>query len=232
MGHNLVAIFGLLAGCGTTLCLERHTVQAHLNLPLMSIDNTSLMANANVEVANDFFHDAEDLLHRYRLTVDYFYAVKSKRMKLFLDLRMGAECILKAYAAYFLMAAAPRVEVIHRVESYKHNILRMADDVKLTVPAGEWQRFEPFVQQLSSLPVGLRYRLDGADFREMYEEFYYVTVGSDLWLDALHDATQGLTNALNTHLASHSRIISGADLWAAIKKPHHNKYAKKGRGAA
>jgi hypothetical protein len=189
------------------------------------------MTNANVEIANDFFHDAEDLLHRYRLTVEHFTAIKSKRMKLFLDLRMGAECILKAYAAYFLMEGTLRAEVIHRVEGYKHNIPRMADDVKSKAPAGEWQRFEPFVEQLSTLPVSLRYRLDGNDFREMNEEFYYDTVGSDLWLDSLHGATQGLKNALNPHLVSHSRTVSSA-VWEELKKPQHNKYAKKGRGDA
>lgn len=188
------------------------------------------MASVNVEIANDFFHDAEDLLHRYRLTVEHFYAIKSKRMKLFLDLRMAAECILKAYAAYFLMETVPREDVIRRVEAYKHNIRRMADDVKSTVPADAWKQFEPFVEQLSALPVSLRYRLDGADFREVNEEFYYETVGSDPWLDALHDATRGLTKALNALLVGHSRLLSGADLWEEFNKPQHNKYAKKGRG--
>lgn len=60
------------------------------------------MVSPNVEVANDFFHDSLDFLHRYRLTVDAFYAIKSKRLKLFLDLRMAAECVLKAVAAYYL----------------------------------------------------------------------------------------------------------------------------------
>jgi hypothetical protein len=153
------------------------------------------MASANIEVANDFFHDAEDLLHRYRLTVEHFYAIKSKRMKLFLDLRMAAECILKANAAYFFTDTAPREDVIRRVEAYRHDIRRMADDVKSKVTADAWQRFSPFVEQLSALPVSLRYRLDGADFREVNERFYYDTVGSDPWLDALHDATRGLTSA-------------------------------------
>ena len=52
------------------------------------------MASPNIEVANDFFHDCLDFLHRYRLTGDAFYAIKSKRLKLFLDLRMAAECVL------------------------------------------------------------------------------------------------------------------------------------------
>ncbi len=99
--------------------------------------------------------------------------------------------------------------------------------MKSFIPVDEWLRFEPFVEQLSALPVSLRYRLDGADFRQMNEDFYYATVGSDLWLDSLQDAIQELTKALNAHLVSHSRILSGADLWEEFKKPQHNKYSKK-----
>ncbi len=195
---------------------------------MMSIVVISLMTNPNIEVANDFFHDAEDFLNRYSLTVEHFYAIKSKRMKLFLDLRMGAECILKAYAAYFLMKDSPRRDVISRVESYRHKIPQMVNDVKSFIPVYEWQRFEPYVEQLSALPVSLRYRLDGADFRQLNENFYYATVGSDLWLDSLQDAIRKLTKALDTHLISHSRILSGADLWEEFKRPQHNKYSKKG----
>ncbi len=200
----------------------------HIQSHMMSIVGISLMTNANIEVANDFFHDAEDFLNRYSLTVEHFYAIKSKRMKLFLDLRMGAECILKAYAAYFLMKDSPRGDVISRVESYRHKIPQMVNDVKSFIPVYEWQRFEPYVEQLSALPVSLRYRLDGADFRQMNENFYYATVGSDLWLDSLQDAIRELTKALNTHLVSHSRILSGADLWEEFKRPQHIKYSKKG----
>ncbi len=200
----------------------------HIQSHMMSIVVISLMTNPNIEVANDFFHDAEDFLNRYSLTVEHFYAIKSKRMKLFLDLRMGAECILKAYAAYFLMKDSPSGDVISRVKSYRHKIPQMVNDVKSFIPVEDWQRFEPYVEQLSALPVSLRYRLDGADFRQLNENFYYATVGSDLWLDSLQDAIRKLTKALDTHLISHSRILSGADLWEEFKRPQHNKYSKKG----
>jgi hypothetical protein len=185
------------------------------------------MAAANVEIANDFFHDAGDLLHRYHLTVDHFYKIKSKRLKLFLDLRMAAECILKAYPAYFLMDGARREEVIRRVEAYGHNVKKISTDVQPTISPELWAVFDHFVEQLAVLPVGLRYRLDGADFRELNEDFYYETVGSDSWMEALHDAVRGLREALNGHLVGHSRILSGDDLWEELKKPYHNKYAKK-----
>lgn len=184
------------------------------------------MAAANVEVADDFFHDAGDLLHRYRLTVNHFYAIKSKRFKLFLDLRTAAECILKAYAAYFHMEGLARNEVIDRIERYSHNIKALAIDVRNHVEPNVWEGFSRFTEQLARLPVGLRYRLDCDDFREVNEDFYYETVGSDTWLDGLHDRVKDMTDALNKHLVGHSRILSGADLWEEFHKPSHNKYAQ------
>ena len=182
------------------------------------------VAAANVEIANDFFHDAGDLLKRYRLTVEHFDAIKSRRMKLFLDLRMAAECMLKAYAAYSLLEGVDRKDAIAKVEAYGHNIGKMASDVKVIVDPERWSAFSPFVEQPAQLPVGLRYSLDGADFREVHEEFYYETVGSDTWLDSLHDVVRDLADALGARLATHSRIVSAAEIWEEMKTPRHNKY--------
>lgn len=181
----------------------------------------------NIEIANDFFHDSLDLLHRYRLTIDHFDSIKSKRFKLFLDLRMATECILKAYAAYFLMKELPRKEVINRVEGFGHKIKKMAEIVEGSVKNEVWEKFSPFVEQLEFLPVGLRYRLDGMDFRQVNEAFYYKTIGSNLWLNALHDATKKLADELNQYLVTHSRLLSGKELLDEIRKPFHNKYAKR-----
>lgn len=184
------------------------------------------MVTPNIRVANDFFHDSLDFLQRYRITLDSFYAVKSRRFKLFLDLRMAAECVLKAYAAYHLMNDLNREAVIRRAESYGHKIKSMAQAVESYVAEDTWAEFNPFVEPLNALPVGLRYRLDGMDFREMNESFYYQTIGSDTWLEKLHDATKRLTDELNERLMTHSRILSGSELMAAALEPQHNKYAK------
>lgn len=61
------------------------------------------VAHGNQSGADDFFHDSLDFLHRYRITVEHFLGIKSKRMKLFLDLRMAAECILKAKIALIVV---------------------------------------------------------------------------------------------------------------------------------
>lgn len=185
------------------------------------------MVSPNVEVANDFFHDCLDFLHRYRLTVEAFYAIKSKRLKLFLDLRMAAECVLKAVAAYNLAEDTSREAVIRHVERFSHKIAKLAVGTQACLEPETWASLEPFIEKLDALPVGLRYRLDGSDFRELNEEFYYATAGSDEWLDQLYSAVKLVSDSLNMKLQGHSRLISGAELLEELLKPAHNKYAKK-----
>lgn len=188
------------------------------------------MKKTTIGVANDFFHDSLDFLHRYRLTVNAFYAIKSQRLKLFLDLRMAAECVMKAYVAYFLPAETSRKDAIQQVEKYSHKIKKLAAETKAHILPDLWDELEPFIEQLDALPVGLRYRLDGSDFRNLNEEFYYATVGDDDWLDQLHDTLKKVVESLNKTLSSHSRIISGAELIETLKTPTHNKYSDKARG--
>ena len=181
----------------------------------------------NIRVANDFFHDSLDFLHRYRITVEHFFVIKSKRLKLFLDLRMAAECILKAYSAYFYMRELSRDKVIQEVENHRHKIGEMAAIVRPCVEPSIWERFNQFVESLDCLPVGLRYQLDGADFRKVNENFYYETVGSDAWLDALHGATKLLADTLDKQLQTHSRVVSVSEIMSELMAPQHNKYAKR-----
>jgi hypothetical protein len=181
----------------------------------------------NIRVANDFFHDSLDFLHRYQITVEHFFAIKSKRLKLFLDLRMAAECILKAYSAYFYMRELSRDKVIQKVEKHSHKIGEMAAIVRPCVEPSIWERFNQFVESLNCLPVGLRYQLDGADFRQVNEDFYYETVGSDAWLDALHDAIKLLADTLGKQLQTHSRVVTVNEIMSELMAPQHNKYAKR-----
>lgn len=185
------------------------------------------MTAPNIEIADDFFHDAIDFLFRYRLTFDRLFAIKSQRLKLFLDLRMAAECLLKAYAAYFLLGNRDRKSAIESVERYGHRVGQLAADVQEFIPSDAWTRFNAFVSQLDSLPVGLRYGLDGADFREFNEEFYYQTVGSDTWLDELHDVLRAMSDTLNAKLSSHSEIVGIADLLKRLEAPQYNKYSER-----
>jgi hypothetical protein len=56
----------------------------------------------SISVANDFVNTCLDYLHRHRITKENLQTVKLRRLKLYLDLRISAECVLKAYSAYFL----------------------------------------------------------------------------------------------------------------------------------
>ena len=183
----------------------------------------------SIGVAEDFCHDCYDLLQRYKLTIEAFFGVRSKRLKCFVDLRMAAECILKAHAAYYLMQELSRREVVKSVEGYGHRLGRLGGDVSKSVAADKWAALAPFIEQLDRLPVGLRYRLDVFDFRGVNEEFYYATVGSDAWLDNLHDAIEAVANDFREQLSTHDRILTGEDVWEELlaSESRHNKYEKK-----
>lgn len=188
------------------------------------------MGYPNVEVANDFFHDGMDFLCRYQITKDDFHVVRSRRLKLFLDLRMAAECVLKATVAYHMPVETGRDQLIKLIENYKHKIGNLALHVKEKVEVCKWAVFEPFVMNLDALPVGLRYRLDGRDFRESDEDLYYSTIGMDGWLEQLHDAIELLAYSLDKKLQSSSRIIASREiLLEELIRPTHNKYAKKSK---
>ena len=185
------------------------------------------MTSPNIEAANDFLHDCLDFLHRYRLTVNAFYAVRSKRWKLFIDLRMATECALKAVIALHLPAVTGREQVIRQVESYGHKIEKLADQTKPNMTENELEAISPFIKELEKLSVGLRYRLDGSDFFKLNEEIYYDTVGSDGWLDRLYDAVQLVAESIDEKLRDHSKIVSVADLEIDdLLTNTHNKYAR------
>lgn len=178
-------------------------------------------------VASDYYRDAEDFLHRYRLTVDDFYAVKSKRFKLFVDLRMAAECALKANIVYHLCSEFCRKDAINKAEGYSHSIKNMTIDVGPSLDQILFNSLDQFFIDLDKLCVGLRYRLDGMDYREANEDFYYKTIGDDEWLDALYENLKKFTADIGKKLSRHSRIIPSGELFNEILKPRFNKYRDK-----
>jgi len=175
-----------------------------------------MVISPNIEIADDFFGDSQDFLRRYMLTVKHFDDNKSRRFKLFIDLRMACECILKAYVANFLMKEKTRKEAIISLKNYGHKIQPMAEDIKNFVAKEILNEFDPYVHQLDKLFVTFRYRVEAIVFREVNEQFYHQTVGSDPWLDALYDVIKKLIDDLNPYLQSHSRIISGTELYSKL----------------
>jgi len=164
----------------------------------------------NVEVAQDFFDDTYDLVIRFDSTFEQFAAVKTRRFKCFNDLRSAYECILKAIVAYRQPRDMERKALITAVEKHKHNI----SSLEKSILSVEGERFgvEARGERLDQLPIGLRYTLDGRDFREAKEQLYYETIGSDFWLGRLRDYIAGVRDAVGTELAKHGGIVSAGDI--------------------
>jgi hypothetical protein len=164
----------------------------------------------NVEVAQDFFEDASDLVLRFDRTFDDFSPIKTRRFKCFNDLRLAYECILKAIVAYRQPRDMERKALIAVVERHKHNISSLENAILST----DGDRFGVEVRgaELDQLPIGLRYALDGKDFREAKEMEYYQTIGSDLWLHRLRVYIAGVRDSVGAALGKEGGIISPGDI--------------------
>lgn len=181
----------------------------------------------HVEIANNYFQDCEDFLHRYRLTQEHFTSLKSRRFKLFIDLRMALECALKAHVVYLQMVDLSRKDIIDKVCSYQHNISKLNELVDGSLPQTLLENLCSISRELSALHVGLRYDLDQMDFRYAKEDLYYQTVGSDTWLIRLYDVTNELGDLISRNLQAHSGIVSVEDLMNCALDPTYNKTLKR-----
>ena len=177
-------------------------------------------------VANDFFKDGTELLSRYKLVFEKQFAIKSWRLKCFIDLRMSCECFLKALAAYHEDKDLERKAVIQKVEAYRHDVKKLAQDISGHLSADLWEELQPYTEALNGLPVGLRYALDGYDFITAREDEYYATIGSDDWLDSFYEALIKTQGVLNEKLQQHSGVYSASAYLEDILNPPFNKYKK------
>jgi hypothetical protein len=183
------------------------------------------LRRTRLEVADAFFHDATDLLSRYTLTRDRFWSIKSRRLKLFVDLRIAYECILKAYVAYFADSKTDRATLTSRIEAFRHSVHRLRVAVLPNLPPGLAQKAATFDAELVQLPVALRYKLDGFDFLEAKEDLYYRTVGNDSWLMSFAECVQALVEDFDRVLQKHAGFVSIDELAESIMTPSHNKYS-------
>jgi hypothetical protein len=126
------------------------------------------------------------------------------------------------------MAGLSRQEIVRTVESFRHDLSALADYLDAGECAEGWPKLKPFIEKLNRLPVGLRYRLDGSDFRAVDEVLYYETIGCDPWMKGLENVLLEMRNALNETLVKHSGFVSVEDLRALFEgEPRYNKYANK-----
>jgi hypothetical protein len=183
------------------------------------------------DVASDFLQDSRDYLKRFsvcdREEVYSFRMMKSSRMKMFVDLRMSIESSLKGIVCIVCHSDLCGEELVKKVESYSHHIDKLliaAEDAK--VDCGS-VKVHSFLRELSSLPIGLRYRLDSADFIRNREQEYYSTVGSDNWLDNAHTVSTFLVAMLSDLLAPADKIVNITELGLRILVPKYEKYKRK-----
>lgn len=179
-----------------------------------------------VRVAGDFFKDGSELLSRFSTIFEKYFAIKSWRMKCFIDLRMSCECFLKAVHVFHESPDLDRKAAIKAVESYGHRVTELARDVSIHLSPEVWEKLKPYTEELAKLPVGLRYALDGYDFISAREDEYYASVGSDGWLDGFAEVLRLVEDELNETLKNHSGIYGVEVLKEEILNPPFNKYEK------
>jgi hypothetical protein len=181
-----------------------------------------------LEVADSFFRDSRDYLWRYELTWEHFSPIKSSRYKLFIDLRSAYECILKAHLAYSAEDSASRKCIIQKLEVYNHNIDRLFRDLVPFLPKDIEKNGEHFNVKIVSLPISLRYCLDGRDFLDAKEDLYYSTIGQDSWMGQFAEFVTALVRQLDEKLQAHSKIVSSEEAWEILNsRDGYNKYAPK-----
>lgn len=188
--------------------------------------NTPPYPRNNLEVAGKFFEDALDLAHRFNLTFEHYYAIKSRRLKCFIDLRWSYECILKAIIAYRQPREMEREALIRIAEKARHNIsaleeAALCDDGAFDVQARG--------HEIDNLPVGLRYALDGYDFREAKIDLYYQTIGSDRWMEDFYEYLIRLIDQVDRKLRTRAAVVSMADIPIdELLKVQFNKFQNRG----
>ena len=185
----------------------------------------------HIEVANHFYHDSVDLLKRYEHCIESefpdFSSLKSRRMKCFIDLRMAMESALKSVASYYCHSNLKGEKLIRKVEGYRHHMDKLKPAAQPYLPAEIVERVSSVCDQLQSLPVGLRYRLDVMDFISNREDEYYNTIGSDTWMSSTARTVWGVSKFIGKELNKESRIIDVDELMEEFFQPRYEKYAIK-----
>lgn len=185
----------------------------------------------HIEVADHFFHDSVDLLKRYELciTTEYpdFSALKSRRMKCFIDLRMALESALKAVVAYYHLPHLGGEKLVKKVESFRHHLDKLLPKTVGHLPEEVRNETSSLCEELNQLPVGLRYRLDVFDFIGNHENLYYSTIGSDTWLSNTAKTIWKISKYIGDELSNESRLLSAADVFEEMREPRFEKYKSK-----
>ena len=182
----------------------------------------------HIEVSDSFYNDSCDLTERFEYCwhaeFPSFDAIKSKRFKLFIDLRIALESTLKAIVAYKKHSSLSGETLVKKIRSYSHNIEKLKNASLEFIPNENRDWLQYIAEQCNSLPVSLRYKLDAFDFKYAEDKLYYETIGSDRWMDTFLNNVKTINNYIGTELSKESRILTGEDLRAIVFQPEYNSY--------
>jgi hypothetical protein len=182
----------------------------------------------HVHVASHFFNDSRDFINRFEICWSSespaFYAIKSTRMKLFIDLRMAMESSLKAIVTFFNHSNIAGEILVKKIESYRHNIEKLVMNTSQFIPIELQEEVTTLCNSLNNLPVGLRYKLDAMDFHRYKEELYYKTIGCDHWMEKTAETIKKLNIFIGSRLSNESRIWGSSELMQEILEPVYRKY--------
>lgn len=185
----------------------------------------------HIEVADHFYHDSVDLLKRYEYCFQSefpdFTSIKSRRMKCFIDLRMAMESALKSIVSYYCHNNLQGKKLVQKVESYRHHMDKLKPKALPHLPEKLVDCVSSVCDQLQSLPVGLRYRLDVMDFISNREEEYYKTIGNDIWMDSTVATIWAVSKFIGEELSKESRIIGIDELMDEFFEARYEKYVAK-----
>lgn len=129
--------------------------------------------------------DCEQLLLRYDLTEESFDCIQTSRSKLFIDLYMAYECILKSIIVYFFYLED--IERAHRkIKSFGHKINILVASLPDNVPSSLKSRHPKELSDFEELlKVDLRYGIESYWMHDIHEELFYETISCSDWRESL-----------------------------------------------
>ena len=142
-----------------------------------------------IELAGFYVEDAFDFYRRFKFTfyseqVD-FQGVKSRRSKVYVDLRMAVEALLKAVICLRSPRGLAGKPLVKTIRKHSHNITTLKEEAFRGIALQT--RYSDAVDKCSTAPVDLRYQFDAMNFRSGDDREYYDTIGSDAWLKTLEE---------------------------------------------
>jgi hypothetical protein len=164
-----------------------------------------------IELANHYYKDAADFLNKYQLAWYSkelnFQGIKSRRMKVYVDLLMATETLLKAIVSLrsrYDNAGEPLVRELRR---FNHCVSALAETALRKLKNADTAL--ELLRRCDDAPVTFRYDFEATSARERDQQIYYATVGNDKWLGDLEQFVSTGVARLGKTLSRRSRIVEG-----------------------